>query len=237
MTSTRQAIDCIDPPLDVCAVVDRIIGLPPFDKARNKGFFMEYAGKLRTSESTHVVFDRIRCHWDYLHPEIYESLVEEMPLTNVKPCQEDYQRKLDYFLDQTLLSDFCAIEGIDEEKDSDPPPKFTQCVSRHLWQPPPMFLRDVENFRREFANKCNLQSCAVTITSIKPHHSVLVTMFVPAETDLKVASDLDFIREHSIVQMIFNGVIVYSQVSKLLTTRVVIVHEGYGAYATPFIKC
>ena len=197
---------------DAARVVDRIMDLPVVGKARDKEYLMEYADQLRESRSVPAVFDRLRCHWDYLHPEIYGSLVKEMSLTQVKPHPEDYQKELDNFLDQTALSDFCAIPGIEDEKDSDPPPKFTRFISKHLWQPPPKYLRDVENYRRELANKCSLQSCAVTIASIKPG-CVIVSMLVPVETDLKVASDLDFIREYSIVQMTFNGVVIYSQVS------------------------
>lgn len=211
-TLVNATCQAVEPLMDVCGVVNKIMDLPVVGKARNKEYFMKYADDLRESRSVRAVFDRLRQHWDCLHPEVYISLIKELSLTHVKPVQEAYQTEYDEFLDRTPLSDFCAIPGIEEEKDSDPPQGFTQYISKHLWQPPPKYLRDVDDLRRNLANKCRLQSCAVTIVSIKKG-CVVITMLLPAAVDLKVASDLDFIREHSIIKMVFKDIIVYSQVS------------------------
>ena len=177
---------------------------------RDKDYFMEYADHLRESKSVRSVFDRLRCHWDYLDPEIYGQIIDELSLSNLRPKFEAYEEELASFLDLTLVTDFCKIPRIEEEKDVEPSLMFTECCSNLDLKN--MRLRDVEKYRIELANKCNLQSCAVTITRVR-RGSVEITMLVPESTDLKnLLSDEEFIRKHSIVRMVFRGMVVYSQV-------------------------
>ena len=200
-------------PIDVTSLVDMIMGLPGVRGAHDRKFFMKYADKLRESKSVHSVFDRLACHWDYLHPDIYCQLIREMPeLMNLKLKEEAYRNELNNFLDRTPVDEFCKIPGIEQEKDRDPPPGFRKSVSKHIWKPPPpVCLRNVEDFRCKFAHKCNLQSCAVVIASLKPG-SVIITMWVPESIELNITPE--FINAHSIVHMVLDGIIVHSQVSR-----------------------
>ena len=199
-------------PTDVTTLVNTIMDLPGVRGAHDRKFFMKYADKLRESKSVDSVFDRLACHWDYLHPHIYSQLIQEMPaLMDLKPNEEAYRNELNGFLDRTPVDEFCKIPGIEQEKDRDPPAGFRRLVSKHIWKPPPpVCLRNVEDFRRQFAHKCNLQSCAVVIGSLRLS-CVIVTMWVPESIELKITPE--FINEHSIIRMVLDGIIVYSQVN------------------------
>ena len=196
--------------IDVDSVVDAIRGLAHGE--RDKAYFIEFTDYLCGSRGVPALFDRLCCNWDYLHPEIYRPLVRELSLTgDVEQAAKDYHEMLVAFVDQTPLAAFCRIPDIEVEKEGDPPPGFVKHVKKLNWEPPPKYLRDVENLRRKFARKCNLQSCVVTIVDLKMK-CMIITMWVPKSIELYVARDLHFITEHSIVQMVFNGMIVYSQV-------------------------
>ena len=196
--------------IDVGSVVDAIRGLAR--GVRDKSYLMEFTDDLRESRGVPSLFDRLCYNWDYLHPEIYRPLVRELSLTgDVEQATKDYLEKRDAFVDQTPLAAFCRIPDIKVEKEDDPPPGFVKHVMKINWEPPPKYLRDIENLRREFARKCNLQSCAVTVVDLKMK-CMIITMWVPKSIELYFARDLHFITEHSIVQMVFNGMIVYSQV-------------------------
>ena len=178
--------------------------------ARDKIFFMQ--NPLRKCECIPRVFDYLCCHWDYLHPDIYFSLIEDLSLDDVEQIKTDYQMKLNRFLDETLLSDFCLIPQVRKEKDEDPPDGFKECVTKHDWEPPPKRLREVDDLRKKLAYKCSLQSCAVTIADIKTG-SIVITMLVPAGVELSVAADLDFMTEYNIIEMTFAGKLIYLKVS------------------------
>ena len=192
-------------------VVDQIVEVASGKGERDRNYFDAHADTLRRSESVRAVFDRVRQHWDYLHPEIYEGLIQEIPLPDLDPVQTKYQTALDLFLDQTSVSEFCAIQGIVEERKGDPPQGFTVCVTQHRWDPEEISLRVIENFRKRFASCCNLQSCAVTFVEIKSG-SICVVFCVPGSTNWKPASDIKFIVDHSIISINFNGhVVVHHQ--------------------------
>ena len=207
---TCKAIE--DRGMDVDHVVDAIRGLPIARGERDKEYFMEFADHLRGSNGVPALFDRLCCNWDYLHPEIYRPLTRKLSLTNVEQITDDYLEKWAAFLNQTPLTAFCKIPDIELEKDKDPPPGFVQFVKKLNWEPPPKYLRDVDKLRRKFAKKCSLQSCVVTIVDLRLK-CIVITMWVPKYVELYVARDMHFIEEQSILKMVFNGMIVYSQVS------------------------
>ena len=204
--------------IGVDSLVDKIMDLPGVRGAHDKKFFMKYSDKLRESKRVQSVFDRLGSHWDYLHPEIYCRLIQEIPLTELRRKEEDYRNELDSFLDRTPVDQFSKIPGIEQEKNRDPPPHFKTLFSKHIWRPPPpVSLRKVEEFRCKFANKCNLQSCAVTIASVT-RGCVAIKMWVPESIELGITPE--FINAHSIIRMEFDGMIVYSQVSGIGAGRV-----------------
>ena len=202
------------------SVVDAIRGLVRGEQ--DKDYLKDFTDDLRGSQSVKSLFDRLSCHWDYLHPEIYSPLIKKLllvdaplskklSLIDVEQVSDEYLAQWAAFLNQTPLSAFCNIPDIELEKDSDPPPGFVKFVKKLKWEPPPKYLRDVEKLRQKFARKCSLQSCAVTIVGLTIH-CLIITMWVPEFIELYIARDLHFIEEQSIVQMVFNGMIIYSQV-------------------------
>ena len=191
-------------------LVDGVVDLPAVEE-QDDDFFIKRADDIRKSESVPAVFDRLHRHWDYLHPDIYGHLIDEFSLTDVSPKLTKYQRKLDLFLDRTLLTDFCRVEGR-RMRLITPPANFALLVTKHL-HPPPVYLRDVEVFRRKFADYCGLKSCAVMVVGIV-EGSIVITMLVPESVESTTRSlDSEFIKVHSITHIMFKGFAMYSQVS------------------------
>ena len=147
------------------SVVDAIRDLPNAGGERDKAYFMEFTDDLRGSMTVKSLFNRLGCHWDYLHPEIYQPLIKTLSL-DVEQVADDYLAQWAAFLDQTPLSAFCKIPNIALEKDSDPPSGFVEVVMKINWGPQPKYLRDVDELRQKFARKCSLQSCAVTMADL-----------------------------------------------------------------------
>ena len=198
--------------IGVQEIVDIIFDLPGVGGGCDRNYFISHADDLRGSKSVSAVFDRIRQHWDYLHPEIYSLLIRELQLARLSLVVEDYQTALDNFLEHTPLAEFCSIEEIRQEAEGDPPKGFTQCVTKHEWEPPPKNLRHIEKLRRRFASCCNLQSFAVTVVGIQ-RGCTSVTFLVPESAKLNIASDSEFIEDHGITRITFKGNTVYTQVS------------------------
>ena len=216
LIATREASEEMD--IHVADLVNKVVGV--VRRAYDKDYIREYSGILRRSGIVASVYDLLHNHWDYLHPEVYIHLIREIPL-HLDTEAEAYQEQLTRFLNQTLLTTFCEIPGIEEENDTSkkPPPEFTEFITTHRWDHPPYkYLIDVEELRMRLANKCSLQSCVVTIKVIMKG-SIVITMFVPESTEIRnVAMDLEFIRKYSITRMVFKGMIVYSQVSQELSS-------------------
>ena len=151
--------------IGVSKVVDQIIDVS--SGKTDRYYFIAHADDLRASRSVPAIFDRVRQHWDYLHPEIYGSLIQEIPLPDLEPVQEKYQTALDQFLDKTPVSEFCEIQDVMEERDGVPPEGFTKCITEHAWDLRKTSLRVIEDLRRDFAPCCNLQSCAFSAVGIR----------------------------------------------------------------------
>ena len=195
--------------VDVTELIDGIIDLPAVEEQDND-FFMKRADDIRKSESVPAVFDRLHRHWDYLHPDIYGHLIAEFSLTDVSPKLAKYQRELDLFLDITLLTEFYRVEG--RRRPVHPPANFALLVTKHI-RPPPVYLRDVEIFRREFADYCGLKRCAVMVVGIV-EGSIIITMLVPESVESTIRFlDPEFIKVHSINHIMFKDFTVCCQVN------------------------
>ena len=83
--------------------------LPVDFKEHDELYLTKHSDNLRESKSVAAVFDRLRFHWDYLHPDLYGHLIAEFELSQVSPMLEEYQINLCEFLDQMLLKDFCEV--------------------------------------------------------------------------------------------------------------------------------
>ena len=92
------------------------------------------------------------------------------------------------------------------------PSEFKELVSRHNWSSP-VFLKQIESFRRDFANNYDLRECALVVVFLEIG-SILVKMVIPKSVEGALRSvDLKFISRHRITYMDFGGTPVYLQVS------------------------
>lgn len=201
--ATRRAIEKTQ--ISLNKLIDKVFDLPVVFEDRDEKFFVKNTDYIRKSESVPAVFDRLRFHWDYLHPDIYGHLIEEFSLTDLSPQLEAYQSQLDGFLDRTLVTEFSRIERKIPDDDNS---KQYSLVTQHNWSPP-VYLREVENFRRTFAHKFDLKSCAAIVVGIMGG-SVIITLLVPESMKLEVTSE--FVKSHCITEIVFRGITVYSQV-------------------------
>ena len=198
--------------ISVKRVVNEVRDLPIAFGETDKMFFLEYTGYLRSCGNVASLFDRLKYNWDYLHPEIYKPLISSLSLTCLESRADRYLQELVNFIEFTPLSAYCKIPDIELEKSSEPPPGFVKAVVENDWEPPPMYLIDIEKMRRKLARECNCQSCFVTVIDLKLK-CLEITFLVPHSTSLRVTRDHYFIREHSITKISINGIIVYSTVS------------------------
>ena len=138
-------------------LLDQIMILPILIdvEEHDEEYLTKHTDNLRESKSVPAVFDCLHFHWDYLHPDIYDYLITEFNLSSVSPRLATYQRELDAFLDGTLLKVFCKVEKM-RKRHINPPTGFTKLVTEHRWNPP-VYLRAVENFRKDFADYFNLR--------------------------------------------------------------------------------
>lgn len=194
----------------VDTLVTKITDLPIDFEECDKDFLETHSNELRNCPSVPDLFVRLRFHWDYLHPDLYGHLIEEFNLLSLNPNVQAYQKDLDDFLDRTLLEDFCVVEPLRKRHINcqNAPEGFVQCVTGHCWDPP-VYLRDVENFRLDFADYFCLKKCAVMIVGIIKG-SVILAMWVPKSIKSKIESlDSNFLSKHTIVFMEFHCKIIY----------------------------
>ena len=211
--------------LDVDEVVDKIVDVTGSNE-EGKLYLTPLVHSLRRSKYVDTVFNGVQQHWDYLHPEIYGNLIQEIPLPDLEPVQTKYQTALDRFLDQTPASE---IQDVVEERKGEPPQGFTVCVTKHAWNPKSKLLRDIENLRRELALCCGLQSYAVTFVGVRKGCTV-VTFHMPRSNQLHAASNDDFLEENCVISITFKGtVVMYAGVRSLVILSIIIysVLSGY----------
>ena len=106
--ATRTAIETIG--TSVRKLIDKIMDLPVDFEEHDELYLTEHSDDLRESKSVAAVFDRLRFHWDYLHPDLYAHLIAEFELSSVSPMLEAYQKDLSEFLDRMPLKEFCDVQ-------------------------------------------------------------------------------------------------------------------------------
>ena len=195
--------------IHVSMLVDKIVDLPVDFEEHDQNYLKEHSENLRNCPSVPALFVHLRFHWDYLHPDLYSHLVEEFKLSSVSPKVEVYQRNLDGFLDRTPLEEFCEVEKMRQRHiNCNTPEGFAQIVTGHCWDPP-IYLRDIENFRVELADYFCLKKCAVMVVAMLKGSAILA-MWVPESIESKIKSvDPNFISKHAIVYMEFQCSVVY----------------------------
>ena len=195
-TDRREAVSVSD-------AVDKIMNSPTADwEPHEEDTLQRRSEQLRTYKNVQGVLDCLGLDWDYLNPDIYAVLISDFSLHSLQEQLQEYQRELDQFLEETPVKQFSDVIGNRKQKRI--PEEFKNLVVQHNWKSP-VFLKDVELFRREVASQYKLRRCAVFITGLGIS-SVIVTLVVPASIREELLSTKsDFLCKHGIISMSFNG--------------------------------
>ena len=179
--SMKNAIKCeLETPKDgreavsVTDAVDMIMNSPTADwEPHEENILQIRSEQLRAYKNVQGVLDCLGLDWDYLNPDIYAVLISDFSLHSLDDQLEEYQRELDQFLDETPVKDVIA-----KKKQKCIPEEFENLVTKHKWEPP-VYLRDVELFRREVASQYKLRRCAVFMAGLGIQ-LIIITLVVPA---------------------------------------------------------
>ena len=189
-------------PVSVSDAVDKIMNSPTADwESHESAILMKSSGQLRDSKNVQGVLDCLGLDWDYLNPDIYEVIIEDFSLHCLEEQLAKYKEELEQFMDETPVNTFSAVVG--KKKPKKIPKEFKELVTHHKWKPP-VYLKDVEIFRREVASEYKLRRCAVFVSALGVK-SVIVTLLVPVTIETQLESTTpEFLMNHSIVRMEYN---------------------------------
>ena len=193
-------------------LVREIYSLPTAKKGLHQDFLVKYAKEFEDSDTISEVFRRLDMHnyWNYLNIGVLEHIITHFSLPS-QTHLKDYRRWQQYFMEQTTVEEFCEAEG--DRRHIEPSKAFKKLISKHNWKPP-TFLKKVDDFRKRFALKHDLQESAVSLAGMRGG-SVVITMMVPESVVAMVNSTgTEFFKEHGIIHLQLNGTCVYKQASR-----------------------
>ena len=79
----------------------------------------------------------------------------------------------------------------------------------------PVYLKDVEEFRRDVAQNYSLRQWAVLLVALGKG-SVMISILVPVSAESQIKStEPEFFKKHKITKMVFNGSFITSEVSNM----------------------
>ena len=193
-------------------LVKVIFSLPTDKMELHRDFLIKYTKELISSETINEVFLKLDTHnyWDYLNTDILEHIIITFSLPSQTQL-EDYKIQQQQFMERTTVEEFCEAEG--DRRHIEPPPAFVKLISQHEREPP-IYLKKVDDFHKEFALKHDLRESAVILVGMRGG-SVVITMMVPESVVAMVHSTgTEFFKEHGIVHLQLNGTCVYKQASR-----------------------
>ena len=192
--------------VSVSDAVDKIMNSPTADwEPHEENILQNLSEKLRAYKNVQGVLDCLGLDWDYLNPDIYAVLISDFSLHSLDDQLEEYQRELDQFLDETPVKEFSDVMANKKKKQKRIPEEFENLVTKHKWEPP-VYLRDVELFRREVASQYKLRRCAVFMAGLGIQ-SIIITLVVPASIKEGLYStEPKFFIQHGIMQMTINDI-------------------------------
>ena len=198
----------------VSDAVDKIMNSPTADwEPHEENILQNCSEQLRAYKNVQGVLDCLGFDWDYLNPDIYAVLISDFSLHSLDDQLEEYQRELDQFLDETPVKEFSVI--ITKKRQMPIPEEFINLVTTHRWKPP-VYLRQVELFRRDVASQYKLRRCAVFIAGLGIQ-SIIITLLVPASIKEGLHStEPKFLIQHGIMQMTINNIPIHVSCEMLL---------------------
>ena len=196
--------------VSVSVAVDNIMNSPTAVwEPHEKLVLKENRAILRSSEDIQGVLDCLGIDWDYLNPDIYENLINDFSLHSLDKQLAEYRAELQKFIDETPITVFSTVV---KKKDRKIPKGFKELVTHHDWKSP-VYLKDVEEFRRDVASQYSLRQCAVLLVALGKG-SVIISLLVPVSAESLIKSTKpEFFKKHKISIMVFNGSFVTSEVS------------------------
>ena len=163
INATRVAIvnEGIEMPTVISCV--RMFRYDPVED-QDKTFLIERDLTLCGLKNVEVLFDHLSVHWNYLHTSIYGHLIKVFTLSIVNDQYTEYHDELDTFLRRTCVIEFCmTVENI-ECQDEMALNMAVKHVSKHKWDPP-VHLNQVNCFRKQNVNYCNLPQCVKIVVA------------------------------------------------------------------------
>ena len=188
-------------------LIGKVMHLPaPLRDDSDEDYLDKRSDTIHASKSVPAVFSRIGFNWDYLNPDIYRYLIEIYDLKDLNEMMNEYEKKLDKFIDCITLQEFCSVEG--KKCPSKPPPGFEDHVTKHDWEPTTP-LKKVIAFREECTNQYCLRKCAVWLVGMGKG-CVCITLLVPKGIEIKTAG-IEFYEKHAILRLDVNGSCIYKK--------------------------
>ena len=145
-----------------------------------------------------TVFERLAFDLDYLHPDLYDYIIEEFGLNiNRHGLLGTYVKHLNDFLENTQLIEFGKMSK---------PLKFPKhnpnvLVLEMTLERKDVKLRSIENLRIGLVKECNVEQYAVIIASINTTADFVVNVFVPKTVHLP-HFDKGFRSKHRIIHIL-----------------------------------
>ena len=193
------------------SLLNKLYDLPAAVRDQHRDFLMKYEKYLDECYNIRCVFRKLNTYWNYLNMDILAHLITTFSIQSLYTQLEAYEERLQHFMEWTTLKEYYAVEA-DKQKPK-VPKEFIDLVSVHSWKPP-VYLKKVDEFRRELAREYGLHACAVILVSMDIG-SVVITMMVPESVVAMVNSTgTEFFKEHGIVHLQLNGTCVYPQASR-----------------------
>ena len=159
--ATRQELEKAE--VSVSSLLDTLYDLPTAKKSQHREFLMKYEKHFENCRSIEGVFRKLNTYWNYLNMDILAHLITEFSLQCLYSQLRVYEEELEHFMERTTLMEYYEVEA-DHQKIK-PPEGFIELVSEHNWEPP-IYLKEVDEFRRRFAHQYDLHTCVVILVSM-----------------------------------------------------------------------
>ena len=188
--------------VSVSVAVDKIMNSTAADwEPHEKKILYEKRDMLRDSRDIQSVLDCLGHDWNFLNPDIYEYLIEDFSLHSLDGQVAEYREELQKFMDETRIKIFIAV--VERKARYKKIPKgFKELVTHHKWKSP-VYLSDVEEFRRDVASEYCLRRCAVFLVALG-EGSVMISLLVAITSESLIKNtEPEFFEKHNITSMTF----------------------------------
>ena len=159
--ATRQELEKAQ--VHVESLLNKLYDLPAAVRDQHRDFLMKYEKILNKCYNIRCIFRYLNTYWNYLNMDILAHLITTFSIQSLYTQLEAYEEQLQHFMEWTTLKEYYAVEA--DKQRHNVPEGFSKLVSEHNWDPP-IYLRKVDEFRRELAREYGLHACAVILVSM-----------------------------------------------------------------------